>query len=185
MTLVDRLTLFIRCFAEQLWSIGVTTPGNPITHAGVSLIMSRIQAIPRQVQAIIARLAAGPLRPRAPQARRMPTTKPRPPIGRWPQRMPNHHAWLVRLSLPFAPYRSFAPFGSQLEHLLRDPELRALIEKAPQLRRIFRPLCRMLGATVLKPPPPAPTTHPRSPPAPPRSLFPSDLLLQPPISKLA
>ncbi len=58
--------------------------------------------------------------------------------------------------MSFAPYKPFAPFGTQLEHLLRDPELRALVDAVPQLRRAFRPLCRMLGVIVLKQPPPQP-----------------------------
>ncbi len=164
MTLSARLSHFIVHFAEKLWSLGVTCPGNPITHAGVMLILARIQSLPQRLQAIADRLAAGTLRPAAPPVSRSPSTKPRPPTQSWPDRMPGSHAWLVRLSLPFA------PFGTQLAHLLRDPEMQALIQAAPQVRRLFRPLCCMLGCTVLKPPPapqpPAPKPPAPKPPAP-------------------
>jgi hypothetical protein len=47
-------------------------------------------------------------------------------------------------------------FRSQLTYLLADPEMVALIEAAPQARRLLRPLCNMLAiksvpATLLRP----------------------------------
>ncbi len=53
--------------------------------------------------------------------------------------LPRGFAWLLR-QVPEA-----APFGSQLRHLLSDPEMQALIVAAPQFGRVLRPLCRMLG----------------------------------------
>jgi hypothetical protein len=69
-------------------------------------------------------------------------------------------------------------YASQLEYLLRDPEMAALVAAAPaSLGRPLRSLCRMLGLTpppILAPPPrpakpkPAPAApKPPKPPPPP------------------
>jgi hypothetical protein len=66
-------------------------------------------------------------------------------------RTPGGHAWLIRLVEPTA------QFAGQIEALLQDPEITALLQAAPQAGRIFRPLCRMLGialpAPLRRPPP--------------------------------
>src|SRR6185437_15551987 len=51
--------------------------------------------------------------------------------------------WLLRL----AGHNSYkvAVYGGFLQNLLADPEMVALIAAAPQLGRVLRPLCRMLG----------------------------------------
>ena len=38
---------------------------------------------------------------------------------------------------------------SRLEHLLRDPEMAALLTADPRLRHILRPLCRLRGRDVM------------------------------------
>ena len=55
-------------------------------------------------------------------------------------RLPSARGWLVR-ALGY----EAAGYGSQLEALLREPELQALLAVAPAAGRILRPLCRMLG----------------------------------------
>ncbi len=58
--------------------------------------------------------------------------------------------------------------ASQLQHLLAEPEMAALIAAAPQMGRILRPLCRMLGVRPppgLRAPPPARAPAPASPAA--------------------
>ena len=58
-----------------------------------------------------------------------------------------------RPALPADPAGGYhaAGFGCQLQHLLSDPEMVALISAAPQqMGRVLRPLCWMLG---IKPPP--------------------------------
>ncbi len=88
--------------------------------------------------------------------------KPRPPAPRWPFRLRGSHAWLCRIAI------QLNPLATQLDAILRDPRMRALIEAAPQIRTILRPLCRMLGTTTLKPEPtpratpPARTKPPRA-----------------------
>ncbi len=61
------------------------------------------------------------------------------PADRPVERLPRGFAWLLRL-VPEA-----AVYGSQLNHLLSDPEMVALLQAAPQMGRLLRPLCQMLG----------------------------------------
>ncbi|MBV8095040.1 MAG: hypothetical protein JO110_17785 [Acetobacteraceae bacterium] len=56
-----------------------------------------------------------------------------------PPRLPGRFGWLIRL-VPGA-----AVYGSQLQYLLADPEMAALLAGSPQAGHILRPLCRMLG----------------------------------------
>lgn len=93
--------------------------------------------------------AAAPVRPlRAPGPSAMPAPRQAaiqaatpdlapPSLGRPP--MPHASRWLVRL-VPGA-----AASLSQLEALLREPEMAALLAADPRLGRILRPLCWMLG----------------------------------------
>ncbi|MBV8521509.1 MAG: hypothetical protein JOY71_05155 [Acetobacteraceae bacterium] len=56
-----------------------------------------------------------------------------------PFRAPRDFGWLLRL----AP--ESAAFAGQVEYLLADPEMRALLAGSPQAGRMLRPLCGMLG----------------------------------------
>ena len=55
-------------------------------------------------------------------------------------RLPNRAGWLVR---EFG--WEVAAFGSQLQHLLGQPEMQAALAARPGVGRILRPICRMLG----------------------------------------
>jgi hypothetical protein len=61
---------------------------------------------------------------------------------------PGRFGWLVRAASWHA-----AGYGSQLAHVLRQPEMVALLLASPQARRILRPVCRMLAvdAALLRP----------------------------------
>jgi len=76
--------------------------------------------------------------PRSDEAISVHTSTPRQPPSRRP-RLPRTFGWLIRL-IP-----AVAAFRSQLQHLLSDPEIAELLTAAPQLGRILRPLCHMLG----------------------------------------
>ena len=54
--------------------------------------------------------------------------------------LPRRFGWLVHL----VGYQA-AGRGSQLAHLLADPQMVALMREMPQARRILAPLCQMLG----------------------------------------
>ena len=55
-------------------------------------------------------------------------------------RLPSRRGWLVR-ALGY----EAAGYGCQLQALLAEPELQALLIAVPAAGRILRPLCRMLG----------------------------------------
>jgi hypothetical protein len=121
----------------------------------IVLIWGRVRTIGTEVAAVLARMRAGRLR-------RYPARRP-PRLGAAPRRpatrsaLPHSRAWLVAL-IP-----ETAASGAQLQALLAEPELAALLESAPQLRRTLRPLCRMLGVK-LPPPPPRPRDAALGPP---------------------
>ena len=64
-------------------------------------------------------------------------------------RLPSGHGWLVR-ELGW----EAAGHGSQLAHLLAQPEMQAMLAAAPAVGRVLRPLCRVLGLD------PAPVARP-------------------------
>ncbi len=117
----------------------------------IVLLWARLRRTAARVAMLAARLRAGTLP--AGCARRR-SGRSGPP----PRRLPRGFAWLVRL-VPEA-----ACSASQLQHLLGEPEMAALIAAAPQMRRMLRPLCRMLG---VHPPPGllAPPQARRAPPS--------------------
>jgi hypothetical protein len=120
----------------------------------VVLIWGRVRNAATQIEATLARMQAG-------QLRRFPNRRPpSPPAAprRRPQRgpLPRKAAWLVAL-LP-----ETAGCAAQMQTLLAGPEIPALLQAAPQLRRRLRPLCHMLGITLPPAPPlpPGPSARP-------------------------
>jgi len=113
------------------------------------LLWSRLRPVAARLAAIVARAATlrlavprqrsmkPPSRP--PVARTLPARTPPPPSS---PRLPQRIAWLVRL-VPEA-----APYASQLQHLLSEPEIAALLAASAPARRLLRPLCRMLAVRL-------------------------------------
>jgi hypothetical protein len=95
---------------------------------------------------VIARVRSGALpkqgvkKPRSDENTRHTRGSPSP--GTSSLRLPRSFGWLVRLGSEAACYRS------QLQYLLSDPEIAALLAAAPQVGRVLRPLCHMLGLRV-------------------------------------
>ena len=137
-------------------------PGKPgLAGPLILLICGYLGRLRARCLRLAARVEAGHATPRRPTRPRARPARPRPP-----QRLPRARGWLVRL-VPEA-----AGGGSQLRHLLADPEMQALLAAAPQAGRLLRPLCHILGVTpppaIAKPPPrPAATVASLPPPAPP------------------
>jgi hypothetical protein len=108
--------------------------------AVMMLLWPYLHRVAKRFEALVRRVEAGgaSVRPRAaslaPRLRRF-----GPPCLRRPG-LPTSFAWLVRL----VPYHA-ACIGGQVRHLLVQPEMAALFIAAPQVGRIFRPLCRMLA----------------------------------------
>ena len=136
------------------------------------LIFGRLRRLAARFAALAARAQAGPL----PSPRRRPA-RPGAPRNNHQRPLPESFAWLIRLVPETAAY------GGQVQALLSDPEMAALLDAAPQAARLLRPLCRMLAVrpdpTVLRPPPKpaAPPTLPCSEPARTASPGPEPLVL--------
>lgn len=108
----------------------------------IIVIWARLRRINDRVQALAGRFRAGTLRVRDGS----PCVLARRPGLRSPclvtpySGLPRQFGWLLQLVPVVA-----AGCASQLRHLLADPEMAALLTASPQVMRILRPLCRMLG----------------------------------------
>jgi hypothetical protein len=78
-------------------------------------------------------------RPACPAPSRNPTPRPARTRPNAPCPLPRGFAWLLRL-VPES-----ACGGAGLRSFLAEPETLALLETRPELGRVLRPLCRMLG----------------------------------------
>ena len=123
--------------------------GGRLSGLVITLIYTRLRRLATRFAALAAHFRAGTLKPparRGLRPSRPPEASPRPaatapqPRPRPPSPLPGDFAWLVRLVGIDA-----AAGASQLQYLLAEPEMAALIEAAPQMRGILRPLCHMLG----------------------------------------
>ena len=117
------------------------------THRWLGRTMRRFAALVARAEA--GRLAPRPKRPNSnPGPRR--TVRPPDPLA---APLPTGQGWLI----PLLPMHAAAA-GSQLQHWLAQPDTAALIEAAPTLGRMLRPLARMLAVTL----PPALQLPPRA-----------------------
>jgi hypothetical protein len=123
------------------------------------LVWGRLRRMSRRFASLVARMEAGrlkPPRPPAPNPDPGKTRPPRPPPS-WPP-VPSSPGWLLHYVQLEA-----AATANLLRHMIEhDPEMRGLLEAAPQLGRILRPLLRMvspapLPARLVPPPRPKPT----------------------------
>jgi hypothetical protein len=112
-----------------------------LSTALVLLVYRRLGEISRRMEGLASRFQAG----------RLWRLGPRPASGagvagdpvrrvRGERIWPRTFAWLVR-----AAGWEAAGFGSQLRVILQQPEMVALLQAAPQARRVLTPLCRMLA----------------------------------------
>ena len=107
----------------------------------ILLAWTRLGRLAARFERLMAQVRAGRL-PAAPVVRRRAPAVPRrfrPPGVPQPLRLPRGFGWLLRL------VRETAAFSGQVETLLADPEMAALLATSPQARRILRPLCHMLA----------------------------------------
>jgi hypothetical protein len=145
----DRLARIVEALCRAVAARGGRGLAGPL----IILVWGRLRRLAARFTALAARVRAGRVAPR-----------PDPRTGRRRSRrdpaklLPERFAWLVRVA-PGA-----AAGAAQLQHLLLDPDMAALIAAAPQAGRILRPLCRMLG--VIPPPALARPRRPRQPATP-------------------
>ena len=146
-------------FAQLLFWLGKTLVTRNLAGALAGpiffLIMGRLKTIRYIFARLAARIEAGTFAPRRSSPRPRATekkTRKRTPL-------PQGFAWLVKM-VP-----ETAASASQLQFLLAEPDMAALIAAAPaQMRRPLRSLCQMLG--VILPPilAPLPDPRPKKPP---------------------
>jgi hypothetical protein len=152
-------------------AVAAMSGGDRLSYALIGLIVGRILGIKRRFARLAARIAAGTYAPRHCSTPRRPPTDPRP---RQTTPLPRKRGWL----LPLVP--ETVVFRCQLENLLVDPEMVALLTAAPaSLGRPIRSLCWMLRLQppdILTPPPrpgkprdskPRAAPEPSPPPRPP------------------
>ncbi len=122
------------------------------------VLYTRCGKIFLKIKRMLARYRAGTLRHGTPRTVVTPRTQaPRKPAVVMPRRF----GWL----LPSGKHDAVC-FGGQVQHLLQEPEMAAMLAEYPQSRRVLRPLLRALGVelpwTVTQPRPPRPR-KPRTP----------------------
>ena len=143
-------------------AIGLHVAKDRAREALFLLAWTRIGRMARRFESLFSKWQAGRLpKPRPSRAgRHAAASSPQPRKLRDPQpRIPRGRTWLVAQVGYHAAGRA-----SQLQHLFTDPDFGTFIEAAPQVGRILRPLCHMLG--IDPPPPLAPPVRPRrKPPA--------------------
>ncbi len=136
------LSRLFACTMQSLREIiGNHAGRHPASVAVLTLLWPYLGRLVRRFEALVRRVEAGTLpRPRAASLTpRVRLPQFGPPCLRRPG-LPTSFAWLIRL----VPYHA-ACIGGQVRYLLVKPEMAALFIAAPQVARIFRPLCRMLA----------------------------------------
>ena len=156
----DRFVLMI----DALCTVIVTGLAAGMSGPQVIGIWDRLTRILSRFANILAR----PIKPRPIKPHT--TTTPAPRAIRPRQfkyrRLPTGYGWLIR-RLPAA-----TPFAEELQRLIGDPQMAALLQANPGMARLLRPLCRMLG--VQQPPElRAPATRAAPEPSPPRRFTPA------------
>jgi hypothetical protein len=112
--------------------------GRELAASAVMLLLwPYLNRVAKRFEALVGRVETG----RASVRTRVASLAPRArPSGLRRPGLPTGFAWLCRLLPCHA-----ACVGGQVRHLLVQPEMAALFLAAPQVGRIFRPLCRMLA----------------------------------------
>ena len=131
----DRFALLIEALCASVAASHARGLAGPV----IVLIWGRLRRMAARFAA-----AAIPAAPRASRPVRSSPAPSRPRACDGRPRLPGGFGWLIRLS-PAA-----ACHGGQLQRLLADPEMAALLAAAPRMGRLLRPLCRMLA---VEPPP--------------------------------
>jgi len=140
-TLADRFAWF---FDGLCKAIGVNAHKRGVEAALAWAIWNRVLLLGQRLIALGERARAGRLRVRTqsspPQEReRARAVAVELEQQRPASKLPREFGWLRRM-LP-----ETGQFAGVLSYLLRDPEVAALVERAPEAGRILRPLCHSLG----------------------------------------
>ncbi len=139
-------------------AVAAASADYPWTGPMALYVWNRLHRINQIFQTLAALIVAGKLPPERvcrPRSPRIQSAVPARPDPATPRRFAYRFGWLCG-AVPSLPRRfGAAQFGSQLQHLLSDPEMMALIAASPRMRRTLRPLLWMLGieGSLIRPPP--------------------------------
>ncbi len=139
----------------------VSLPGHLENAALTLLAWTRLRRLLARFDSLVAAVDAG----RVPVLRARAETASRPLPAKTALRPPGGSGWLLRL----APALETRLGRAEVETLLADPGLPALLAQAPRAGRILRPLCHMLAIET-----PAALRLPRRPRARPRAVHSGD-----------
>ena len=150
-TAADRFAFIIESLCQAAAARVARPPYRPQGLAGpfILLLAARLRRMAVRFATLAAHVQAGTLpaprhRKRSGHCERSEAISSRtPPPASSKDRLPTRFAWLIRL-VP-----EVGSFRSQFCHLLQDAEIATLLAAAPQVGRILRPLCRMLGIKLL------------------------------------
>ncbi|GAA5265657.1 hypothetical protein ACOSOMT5_P2084 [Acidiphilium sp. MT5] len=131
--LADRLTVILTMLRKIIGDQGPALRINPALNL---LIWKRVGYFIRRFRQI----ATNPPKPRPPRPNRSPSAS-KPQADPSLLKLPTRHAWLPRLF----PGHLVPCARGQFQTFLTEPDMTALIAETPQLGRILRPLCHMLG----------------------------------------
>ena len=107
----------------------------------IKLFWLRFRNLKRRFAAIIAAYQAGTLPAPAATASSPPAKPRRPPTSRL-EGLPTYRGWVPeQIGFTMIP-------GYELEKLVEDPELAALVAAQPELGSVLRPLCHMLAVRM-------------------------------------
>ena len=145
-TLTDRFTWLIDGLCR---AIGSDAYKRRVDAVLVLAIWNRVRRLSERFLAVVARVQSGRPRRRhekSPDPDRS-ALRPDPPQVREREKSAANAA--VKLPREFGWIRTLLPetgqYAGVLAYLLRDPEMAALLEKAPEAGRMLRPLCHLLG----------------------------------------
>ncbi len=138
-------------------AVAARGPGGFLPIPLLLLVWTRIRRASLRIARLAARAASGkpPIVLRAPRAAPQ-NSAPRKPARRLPRRA----GWLI------GPVPAAGGYASQLQYLLTQPDMIALLDAAPGIDRLLRPLCRMLAVARPKLPPRPKRPAPQPPHAP-------------------
>jgi hypothetical protein len=123
--------------------LGCAMPGGFLTHAMWSILNGWIFKHILRIRLLIAALQAGTVRTRTCPAPGL-TRQAAADRARAAWTLPRRFAWLLTM---MDSQRHLMPHG-QMQHLLADPEMLALLAASPRLVRTMRPFCRALGVEM-------------------------------------
>jgi hypothetical protein len=150
----DRFILILTALLRWVWE----KPGPAMTGPLSAAIRKRIRSIQDRLALLAKRFHDGTLRPPKPRGPRASRATADAAAPRTPPILPRGFGWLCGLVPSWA-----AAAGGQMQHQLKEPEMRALEAASPEAARLIRSLLWMTGGRHPddRYPPPSPRSRRR------------------------